>query len=427
MNLLRIGILGSLLIFFIAVLRFFLIDKLPKATFFVLWEIAALRLLMPFSISLPFSMLPVPTIGSGITTTVSNLTKTQALGTLPIPADSALIEQPGVQPSFLVLLWGVGTVVLGTWFFILYLHNTQKFKASLPNKTPIVQTWLAEHSIIRSLEVRVSDQITSPLTYGIFHPVILLPKGMDPSDETALHVVLTHEYIHIRRFDAIAKLLFAAALCLHWWNPLVWVMYVLANRDMELSCDASVIQALGAEHRSTYALTLISMEEDRSPCVPFQSHFSKNAITERIEAIMKFKKSSVAAIILAVILVLAAVFFLTTGPRSTTTCSEQEAADQLEKSIRYENGMITFTIPTSYEKPENWNIHVAGRQVFPDGMSMSFHQFEVINESHTWEPGKEYTIQIADQYFTLLAMDIFFPNDIHNSIDLLAKASADSE
>ena len=87
--------------------------------------------------------------------------------------------------------------------------------------------------------------ISSPLTYGILHPVILLPKKLDRNDQAALKYVLTHEYVHIRRFDAITKILFAAVLCIHWFNPLVWVMYVLANRDIELSCDAWVIRMMG--------------------------------------------------------------------------------------------------------------------------------------------------------------------------------------
>ena len=85
------------------------------------------------------------------------------------------------------------------------------------------------------------------------------------------------------------KILFAAVLCIHWFNPLVWVMYVLANRDIELSCDAWVIRMMGEKNRSSYALMLIKMEEKRSGMSALYSHFGKNAISERIEAIMKFK------------------------------------------------------------------------------------------------------------------------------------------
>ena len=81
------------------------------------------------------------------------------------------------------------------------------------------------------------DRISSPLTYGILHPVILLPRQNLSLPQETLDCILTHEYVHIRRFDCLLKLLLTAALCLHWLNPLVWVMYLLANRDIELCCD----------------------------------------------------------------------------------------------------------------------------------------------------------------------------------------------
>ena len=174
---------------------------------------------------------------------------------------------------------------------------------SIPDNTPYIQNWLTAHQISRPLAVRSSDLISSPLTYGILHPVILLPKKLDRNDQAALQYVLTHEYVHIRRFDAITKILFAAVLCIHWFNPLVWGMYVLANRDTELSCDAWVIRMTGVKNRSSYALMLIKMEERRNGMSALCNHFGKNAISERIEAIMKFKKTSIWACILALALI----------------------------------------------------------------------------------------------------------------------------
>ena len=92
-------------------------------------------------------------------------------------------------------------------------------------------------------------------------------------------------------------------LCVHWFNPLVWVMYVLANRDIELSCDEAVVRLFGENTKAAYARTLISMEETRSGLAPLCNNFSKNAIEERITAIMKMKKTSIAAVLLAAVLV----------------------------------------------------------------------------------------------------------------------------
>jgi hypothetical protein len=163
----------------------------------------------------------------------------------------------------------------------------------------------------------------APLTFGILHPVILMPKVTDWNDETALQYILAHEYVHIRRFDTVSKLALTAAVCVHWFNPLVWVMYVLANRDLELSCDESVIRLFGENTKSDYARTLISMEETRSGLTPLCNSFSKNAIEERIVAIMKMKKTSWASALVALTLVAGVTTaFATTGQTAAANSTE---------------------------------------------------------------------------------------------------------
>ena len=320
MSLFQMSVAGGVLILFIVVIRAVAIHRLPKTTFFVLWLIAALRLLLPLSIPLPGGL---PVNVASISDAVQDFAaqnfvqgNEEGSSSTQAPPSFAPNVEPGVQfqataqeiervPVF-VVVWLAGSLLLAAYFAISYLRSLQKFRMSLPDNTPYVQRWLSEHRITRPLEVRSSDLISSPLTYGILRPVILLPKKFDRSDETALQYVLAHEYIHIRRFDAITKILFAATLCVHWFNPLVWVMYVLANRDVELSCDGCVLRMLGEKERSAYARALIRMEERKNGMSALYSHFSKNAITERIEAIMKFKKTSIAACALALVVTVGA-------------------------------------------------------------------------------------------------------------------------
>ena len=139
----------------------------------------------------------------------------------------------------------------------------------------------------RPILVRQSDRISAPLTYGIFRPVILMPKKMDWKNEKQLQYVLSHEYVHICRYDTVTKLIATLALCIHWFNPFVWVMYILFNRDIELACDESVIRQFGEKSKSAYSLMLINMEATKSGLLPFCNNFSKNAIEERITAVMK--------------------------------------------------------------------------------------------------------------------------------------------
>ena len=306
MSLFQMSVAGGVLILFIVVIRALAIHRLPKTTFLALWMIAALRLLLPLSIPMPFKIHIDLDVFSDV---VQELPSGNIASTLPGDSPPAydtgavVSSRAAERISIFVILWLVGVLLLALYFSISYLRSMRKFRMSVPDNTPYIREWLNAHQIVRPIEVRSSDLISSPLTYGILHPVILLPKKLDRNDQAALQYVLTHEYVHIRRFDAITKILFAAVLCIHWFNPLVWGMYVLANRDTELSCDAWVIRMTGVKNRSSYALMLIKMEEKRSGMSALYSHFGKNAISERIEAIMKFKKTSIWACILALALI----------------------------------------------------------------------------------------------------------------------------
>ena len=343
------SVAGGVLILFIVVIRALAIHRLPKTTFLALWMIAALRLLLPFSIPLPCNIHIGLDVFSDV---VQELPSGNIASTLPGDSPPSYdigtaVPSPATEHiSTFEILWLVGVLLLAIYFSISYFRSMRKFRMSIPDNTPYIQNWLTAHQISRPLAVRSSDLISSPLTYGILHPVILLPKKLDRNDQAALKYVLTHEYVHIRRFDAITKILFAAVLCIHWFNPLVWVMYVLANRDMELSCDAWVIRMLGEKNRSSYALMLIKMEERRSGMSALCSHLGKNAISERIEAIMKFKKTSILACAFALVLVVGA----TTAFATSTGAWQEFDLEDLnltEGDIGTETDSMKIIDPTS--------------------------------------------------------------------------------
>lgn len=349
MSLFQMSVAGGVLILFIVVIRALAIHRLPKTTFLALWMIAALRLLLPFSIPLPFNIHIGLDVFSDV---VQELPSGNIASTLPGDSPPSYdigtaVPSPATEHiSTFEILWLVGVLLLAIYFSISYFRSMRKFRMSIPDNTPYIQNWLTAHQISRPLAVRSSDLISSPLTYGILHPVILLPKKLDRNDQAALKYVLTHEYVHIRRFDAITKILFAAVLCIHWFNPFVWVMYVLANRDMELSCDAWVIRMLGEKNRSSYALMLIKMEERRSGMSALCSHLGKNAISERIEAIMKFKKTSILACAFALVLVVGA----TTAFATSTGAWQEFDLEDLnltEGDIGTETDSMKIIDPTS--------------------------------------------------------------------------------
>ncbi len=306
MSLITMSFSAAVLIVAIVILRALLLHRLPKKTFLVLWGVALCRLLIPFAVPSRFSIYSVvymlkdrlfemdlPLAGMPAMANNTAITET----TSPLPE----VTYGTISP--VLIIWFIGLGVCALFFLVTHLRCRKEYKTALPVDSEFVKLWQQKHPMRRKVQIRQSDRISAPLTYGIFRPVVLLPKQTDWADETRLKYILTHEFVHIRRFDTLTKLVMATALCVHWFNPCVWLMYVLANRDIELSCDEAVVRTFGGSVKSVYALTLIGLEEEKNHLAPFVNNFSKNAIEERVVSIMKIKKISAFCIIGAICLV----------------------------------------------------------------------------------------------------------------------------
>lgn len=299
LSLLSMSCFGAGMILAVLILRTLFLYKMPKSSFLGLWYLVVLRLLCPFSI--PFGR--VRDVGAYLS---AKAPEVMVPPPDPTPAMTAVSGEAVSEVTVTVTtaipwteLWLLGVCLAALAFLIPYLRCRREFRASLPVENDFTRQWLQGHRLRRTILVRQSDRIIAPLSYGILHPVILMPKAMNWEDTAALNDVFAHELVHIRRFDILGKLALAAALCLHWFNPMVWAMYFLASRDMELSCDEAVIRRAGADHRADYARTLIRMEEAKSGLRPLTNHFCKTSMEERIVAIMKTKKLSVLSLTLA--------------------------------------------------------------------------------------------------------------------------------
>ncbi len=318
MTILEMSLSASVLILAVVIIRALALHKLPKKTFLVLWGVALCRLLIPFSIPSRFSVYTVADLLKHKAATID----TPYIVTMAGRADTAFADTVAEILPPLVLIWAIGTLACAVFFLVTHLRCRREYRTALPIENEFVKGWQREHPTRRKVDIRQSDKITAPLTYGIFRPVVLLPKATDWMDETRLRYILAHEFVHIRRFDTLTKLLLAAALCMHWFNPLVWVMYILFNRDIELSCDETVVRTFGETVKSAYATTLIHLEEKRSKLTPFVSNFSKNAIEERIVSIMKVKKTSPAGMILALSLIIVTVTVFGTSAMASGSFAE---------------------------------------------------------------------------------------------------------
>lgn len=327
MTLLQMSIASVFLIFAIVIIRALFMHRLPKLTFIVLCFIVLIRLLIPFSIPSQtsfFNLLNVqvpthnaaPAMDSGINSVesmpqnditphiISDITQTIASAT-------STTTQSALLSMVLFIVYFTGFAVSAVFFAVFYIKSRKKFRASLPIVNDFLSNWTQNNKLMRPISIRFSENTTTPLTYGLLRPVILLPSGTNLDNEQELSFILAHELVHISRFDAITKVLITIALCVHWFNPFVWVMYFVFNRDIEISCDEAVIKMFGASSKKGYALTLINMAERRSN-PPLYTSFSRYAIEERIHAIMKIKKKSIFGAIIALMLTTTTLIVLAT-------------------------------------------------------------------------------------------------------------------
>lgn len=354
MSLVQMSFYGAVLTVVVMIVRVLMINRLPKRTFIVLWGVVLLRLLVPFEITSPYSVYSF--VGHDIegeiatvrsmelphnveSTQVSPITNVQASQNASKTVDSEALTQMSEASGnsepmqstesraygrIWAVIWAAGTISCALFFIITYVRCRREFGMSLPIHNDYISQWIAKCS--RSVDVRVLDRIDAPLTYGVLHPVILLPEKTEWEETGQLEYVLWHEYMHIHYGDNVLKLIMVAALCIHWFNPLVWAVYFLLNRDIELACDESVVRRCGVSSKSTYANMLIDMEAKRSGLMPLCNNFSQNAIEERVRAIMKIKKISLAAVIFAAGLVV-----------GVTTAFATSATDKAGKIVELTN------------------------------------------------------------------------------------------
>jgi len=366
MTLLERSVYGSVLILVILLVRVF-VKKLPKRTFLVLWGLAAFRLLSPYAPYSKYSVYSLINLWFGVW---SGETKAQMVQV-----------QEKISAGSLHYIW-LGVLILCALAFIVsYIRCMREFHTSLPIESEWVDDWARWHRTRRELSVRQSDRVKTPLTYGVIRPVILLPKRFPVADEGKLKCVLEHEYVHIRSFDALFKLLLVVTACIHWFNPLVWLMLVYCNRDMELACDERVLKELEESERTEYARMLVGLEAERSGYALSFGGYGKKTMENRIQFILKYQKSSKAAVAGSALMVLTvAVLFATVGDKEDSLYWSMRMADEANmEEITNQDIDAGKGISLCYKF---WEAYVAGdmdamRQLLPDGYNGLLEGFPV--------------------------------------------------
>ena len=336
---------GSAMILLALALRLFLKKHLPRGIFPARWCLCALRLLLPITIPTHLSVwnllhTPATAQANGVISDV--LTPFPSLATNSITEPAA--DAAGIRPMLLV--WLVCAILLAAYFVIGYACMVRRFRGTRLAPQPSIDALLDRFRFSRDPRICMSNSHRAPLTFGVFRPTVLLPEDL-PVGDAQFQLILAHELAHIRRKDCLRKLLLTVCLCLYWWNPLVWLMVWLANRDMELACDEAVLRALGPDCKKAYALTLLDMAQRNPKSAPLCSGFAKSSAEERIRAILSFKRIPAwVGICVSVLFVLTASVF-TTQAASPSAIPEMELA--VQKEIPEEN--VAVSVPVSEPLP----------------------------------------------------------------------------
>lgn len=320
MDFFQVNLTAAMLIFSILIFRLLTISRLPKRVFMFLWVIVFCRLLLPF-----FVTLPAWTVESGFSSAAQKLDQVGKSILMQAKIDLSSDNQAS---HMLLVIWLTGAATFFLIFLSLYFLNIRKLSDAVPIKNCMwLDEWLAAQKLRRPVRLLCSDRIVSPVCCGIFRPRIILPASLKLENTESLKFMLLHEMVHIRRFDAIWKLLLAVTCCAYWLNPAVWVFGYFFDRDLELSCDERVLRQLRSDKREAYANTLVGMAASVSGIELATQGFSRTpALEERIVSVMRYrKKMPVWAVVLCI--------FLTLGTTTAFAAAPKDADFKIPKLL----------------------------------------------------------------------------------------------
>lgn len=308
LKIVNMSISASYLVLIVAALRL-LLKKAPKWVNVLLWGVVALRLLCPFTLESALSLIPSaqtvspeimlspsPAIDSGIEAVNRVVNPVIAGSFTPDPATSANPLQ--ILIPLAALIWCAGMLLMGLYTLISYWRLRHRVRTA----------------VLTEKGVYLSESVSSPFVVGLFRPRIYLPCHMAEQDR---YLVIAHERTHIRRKDHWWKPLGFLLLTVHWFNPLMWLAYILLCRDIELACDERVIRNMRPDQRANYSQALLNCSVSHRSIAACPLAFGEVGVKERVRKVLGYQKPALWMIAAALgITAILAVCFLT-DPKET--------------------------------------------------------------------------------------------------------------
>lgn len=326
-KLLNMSIAAGWLILAVVVLRFVL-KKAPKRFVLLLWAVVGLRLALPWSIESALSLIPsaatlpegimmerTPSLDTGIPALNNAINPGFAAAFAPEPAASANPLQ--VLLPIASLIWLAGAAAMLIWALASWLRLRSRMRTAVRLEGNVYE----------------SEMAGGPFVLGLFRPRIYLPFGLGEAERGH---VLAHEREHIRRGDQVVKLLGFLLLCLHWFNPLVWLAYALLCRDIELACDERVVRNMGSGERADYSQTLLELSRPKRFVSVCPLAFGEASVKGRVKSVLSYKKPAFWLVVLAIVVCIGAAVCFLTDPKAKEDAGDADTvtiAAQLPKFI----------------------------------------------------------------------------------------------
>jgi len=348
-KLLNISISASWLILAAVLLRF-VFKRAPKSIRCILWALVGIRLVCPSSFESFLSLIPsaetvspdilyaeTPEIHSGIS--IFNAYVNPVLFDSLAPTAEASVNPMQVVASIASIVWILGMVLLMLYGVVSYVRLRRKVAEAVPLRDNLWQ----------------SEAVVSPFVLGIFRPRIYLPFGIDAE---SLAYVVTHENAHISRRDHWIKPVGFLLLAIYWFNPLIWLAYILLCRDIELACDERVIKKMSADNKKAYSKALLSCSVSRRSIAACPLAFGEVGVKQRIKNVLNYKKPAFWIVVVALAsCIVVAVCFLT-NPKT---------GEDPEKVVgEYDTSSLGGTFVTSENPAYKIGMNVYGMPVFVD-------------------------------------------------------------
>jgi len=317
LSLLNMSITAGWVILAILLFRL-LFRRAPKRILCLLWGVAALRLILPFSLESIISLIPsrktvspaillspAPTVDSGVGV-IDRVVNPILIDTFA-PDLGASVNPLQVVTAVAANLWLLGMVALILYAIVSYCLLRRRVATAVPYETNLCHR-----------PVKQCETVASPFILGFVRPKVYLPFAMEAE---AIPYVLRHEAAHIRRGDPIVKLIGYLLLAVYWFNPLVWVAYLLFCRDVELACDEAVLREEDEAGRCRYAEALLNCQMKKPHLSAGLLAFGEVSISTRIKQALHYKKPALWLVILSLILAAALTGCLLTDPLNSGTAA----------------------------------------------------------------------------------------------------------